>query len=105
MRTRDITGWIRVGAVGFAVLAAAATTIEAGREGKGSAPPAASSSPHDPLADELERCNALTPASSRDEACERAWAENRRRFLGTAHDVAGPPHAVGKSTATSDVSP
>ena len=105
MQPRDITGWIRVSAVGFAVLAAAATTIEAGREGKGSAPPASSSSTHDPLAAELERCNALTPASSRDEACERAWAENRRRFLGTAHDVPGPFHAVVKSTSTSDGAP
>ena len=105
MRTRDITGWIRVGAVGFAVLAAAATTIEAGREGKGSAPPASSPSTHDPLAAELERCNTLTPASSRDEACERAWAENRLRFLGTRHDVASPPHSSVEPMATSEGAP
>ena len=102
MRPRDITGWIRVGAIGFAVLAAAATTIEAGRDEKWSAPLASSSSTHDRLAAELERCNTLTPASGRDEACERAWAENRRRFLGTPHDVPGPFHAVVKSTSTSD---
>ena len=105
MRTRDITGWIRVGAVGFAVLAAAATTIEAGREGKGSAQPAASSSTHEGLAAELERCNTLTPASGRDEACERAWAENRRRFLGTTHDVPGPPRSVTEPIAQSDGAP
>ena len=105
MQRHDITAWIRVGAIGFAVLAAAATTIEAGREGMGSAPPASSSSTHDPLAAELERCNALTPASSRDEACERAWAENRLRFLGTVHDVPGSTRTAVKSTATSDGSP
>jgi len=55
MRSRDITGWIRVGAVGFAVLAAAATTIKTGREEKGSALLASSSFTHDRLAAELER--------------------------------------------------
>ena len=105
MQRRDITGWIRVGAVGFVVLAAAATTIEAGREGKGSAPSAASSSTHDGLAAELERCNTLTPASGLDEACERAWAENRRRFLGTRHGVAGPTHSPVEPIATSDGAP
>ena len=105
MQPRDITARIRVGAVGFAVLAAVATTIETGREGKGSAPQAASSSTHDPLGAELEHCNTLTPASSRDEACERAWAENRRRFLGTRHDVASPLHSSVEPMATSDGAP
>jgi conjugative transfer region protein TrbK len=97
MQPRDITGWIRVGAVGFAVLAAVATTIETGREGKGSAPPASSSPTLDPLA--------LTPASSRDEACERAWAKNRRRFLGATHDVPGPSRIVIEPIAPSDGAP
>ena len=105
MQPRDITAWIRVGAVGFAVLAAVATTIETGREGKGSAPQAASSSTHDGQAAELERCNTLTPASGRDEACERAWAENRRRFLGNRRDVPAPSRAVIKSTSSSDGAP
>lgn len=105
MQPRDITGWIRVGAVGFAVLAAVATTIETGREGKRSAPQAASSSTHDPLAAELERCNAQKPASSRDEACERAWAENRRRLLNTRQHVAVPPHSSVEPIAPSDGAP
>ena len=105
MRPRDITGWIRVGAIGFAVLAAAATTIESGRDEKWSAPLASSSSTHDRLAAELERCNTLTPASGRDEACERAWAENRRRFLGTTHDVPGPSRSVIEPIAPSDGAP
>jgi conjugative transfer region protein TrbK len=95
----------RIGAIGFAVLAAAATTIEAGREEKGSAPSASSSSTHDRRATELERCNTLTPASGRDEACERAWAENRRRFLGTTHDVPGPSRSVIEPIAPSDGAP
>jgi conjugative transfer region protein TrbK len=105
MQRHDITAWLRVGAIGFAVLAAAATTIEEGREEKGSAPAASSSPTHDPLAAELERCNALTPASGRDEACERAWAENRRRFLGTRQHVAGRPHSSVQPTATSENAP
>jgi len=105
MRTRDITGWIRVGAVGFAVLAAAATAIETGQEGNRPAPSASSSSTHDRLAAELERCNTLTPASGRDEACERAWAENRRRFLGTTHDVPGPSRWIFEQIAPSDGAP
>jgi len=105
MQRHDITAWIRVGAIGFAVLAAATTMIEAGREGQGSAQPAASSSTHDGLAAELKRCNTLAPASGRDEACERAWAENRRRFLGNRRDVPAPSRAVIKSTSSSDGAP
>ena len=105
MQRHDITGWIRVGAVGFVVLAAAATAIETGQEGNRPAPPAASSSTHDRLAAELGRCNALTPASSRDEACERAWAENRLRFLGTRQHVAVPPHSSVEAIGTSEDAP
>ena len=105
MQRHDITAWIRVGAIGFAVLAAAATTIETGREGQRSAPPTASSSTHDGLAAELKRCNTLAPASGRDEACERAWAENRHRFLGTRQHVAGRPQSSVEPTAASENAP
>ena len=35
----------------------------------------------DPLSIELTRCLALGEAGARDQACLRAWANNRRRFL------------------------
>jgi conjugative transfer region protein TrbK len=35
----------------------------------------------DPLASELNRCQALAMAAKDDAACEAAWAENRRRFF------------------------
>jgi len=36
----------------------------------------------DPLRAELRRCQALGAAAAQDESCLKAWAENRRRFLG-----------------------
>ena len=35
----------------------------------------------DPLSIEFARCLALGEAGARDDACLRAWADNRRRFL------------------------
>jgi len=78
----DVTVWLRAGALGFVMLALAATAIEVGREGGERTVHSRSASARDPLAVELERCNAIALASGRDEACARAWAENRRRFIG-----------------------
>ncbi|MFN8831649.1 MAG: putative entry exclusion protein TrbK-alt [Labrys sp. (in: a-proteobacteria)] len=38
--------------------------------------------PADPLTAEMSRCAAIGEAALEDEACRRAWAEHRRRFLG-----------------------
>src|SRR3546814_5100152 len=35
-----------------------------------------------PLRTELTRCQQLGEAATRDQFCLRAWADNRRRFLG-----------------------
>ena len=78
-----MTRWLRAAGIAFAVLALAASAIEVSREGRGTAPPVPAAAALDPLAIELGRCNTVTPAEPRDEACERAWAENRRRFLGS----------------------
>ena len=95
MRSDDIARWLRAGAIGFAVLALAATALEVSREGGGSAAPTSSGSAPDPLAGELERCNAIAPTGPRDEACERAWAENRRHFLGAPTHSATAPSLIG----------
>ena len=87
MPANDMTRWLRAAGISVAVLALAASAIEVSREGRGTAPPAPAEAALDPLAVELGRCNTVTPAEPRDEACERAWAENRRRFLGQARAV------------------
>jgi conjugative transfer region protein TrbK len=45
------------------------------------APPPAPSTPGDPLARELVRCQGLGMAAEDDAGCKAAWAENRRRFF------------------------
>lgn len=74
----------RLGAIVFVAVAITATAIEMNRkeepaESWASGPPAATS--HDPLREELIRCQSLGEAGPRDPACLRAWAENRNRFL------------------------
>ena len=83
--------WIRAGAIGFAMLAFSTTIIEVGRNGAGSMGDPRPAVLRDPLTAELQRCSTLAPTSARDEACERAWAENRRRFLGIPPGAAGTP--------------
>ena len=87
MPANDMTRWLRAGGIAVAVLALAASAIEVSREGRGAAPPVPPVVAVDPLAFELGRCNTVTPTGPRDEACERAWAENRRRFLGQTRAV------------------
>jgi len=105
MPGRTFTGWFRAGAVGFVVLALAASVIEVGREGGERTDAPRSASARDPLAAELERCNAITPASGRDEACERAWAENRRRFLGAKPAVSAGLDAAAHPSAPAGARP
>jgi len=75
----------RLGALVFIAIAITATAIEMNRnegpvESWGPSQPNMALS--DPLRDELFRCQALGEAGPRDPACLRAWADNRRRFLG-----------------------
>ncbi len=82
------------------MLALAASAVEVSREGKKSVEPAPVGAAQDPLAIELERCNTITPTSARDDACERAWAENRRRFLGASRPSGSVPAATTTQPAT-----
>lgn len=72
---------VRIGALAFVALAIAATTFEMARQEAQDA--ALVVTPHvgGPLAAELERCKTITPEMEPDATCERAWAENRRRFF------------------------
>ena len=51
------------------------------RERAGGAVPSSGLILTDPLSIEFARCLALGEAGARDDACLRAWADNRRRFL------------------------
>lgn len=76
----------RIGAVVFVALAVTATAIDMNRSDAG--PETAteklpSIARHDPLDDQLARCSQAGEAGARDTGCLKAWADNRRRFLGT----------------------
>jgi conjugative transfer region protein TrbK len=63
----------------------------------------ATAHPVDALSRELERCRTITPEQlGSDEACQRAWAKNRRHFFALDHDLAKP---LAKSTPTSPSQP
>lgn len=74
----------RLGAIVFVAVAITATAIEMNRSGERHDDPVTQPSvvTRNPLRAELARCGAMGEAGGRDPACLRAWAENRRRFLG-----------------------
>ena len=75
----------RIGAIAFVALAIVATAIETTRHDDPVDDAATIARPvveRDPLAVELVRCGEIGEAGGRDPSCLRAWAENRRRFLG-----------------------
>ncbi len=95
MGSNDISRWLRAGAIGVTALALAAAALDVRQEGGGSVTPASSGFALNPLAVELERCSALTSTSARNGACERVWAENRRRFLGATSHAPAAPASIG----------
>jgi conjugative transfer region protein TrbK len=87
------------GASGFALVAVAVivAAVHFAHDTPGIPPhPADASAPADPLASELNRCQALAMAAKDDAA---AWAENRRRFFTyrSAPSAAVTPAAAPKS--------
>lgn len=46
----------------------------------------------EPFGDKLARCRDAGMKAAEDESCRKAWAENRRRFLGTEN--AGTPPKI-----------
>jgi conjugative transfer region protein TrbK len=74
----------RLAAVVFVAFAIIATVIEMTRKETALTEASVTSAVMpvgDPLHDELIRCQLLGEAGAHDDACLRAWAENRRRFL------------------------
>ena len=76
----------RVAAIGLAAVAITLGVIQM-REPSPSPPGPlaidAQVAPVDPLREELRRCQAIGVEAASDRTCLRAWAENRRRFLGS----------------------
>lgn len=85
----------RIGAVVFVAFAVVATAIEVNRPADRADDQTTQRPPlvtRDPLDAELTRCSGIGEAGSRDPSCLKAWAENRRRFLGQPTTIA--PSAV-----------
>jgi conjugative transfer region protein TrbK len=61
-------------------------------------PPA--STPSDPLARELARCQGIGMAAEDDADCKAAWAENRRRFFTLPPDASAVGPATEQKTPT-----
>src|SRR6266498_5168430 len=77
------------------VLGAAMTAAFMALRGNGSQEASSPRSPRpggEPAKVELARCRAIGMAAIADEACRKAWAENRRRFLQPSQPAA--PYAV-----------
>ncbi len=83
----------RIGAIVFVAVAITATAIEMNRKDDRPidfAPRGRPVATEDPLAAELLRCSEIGEAGTRDPGCLRAWAENRRRFLGHPAPASSP---------------
>lgn len=83
----------RVGAIVFVAVAITATAIEMNRKDVSTDVLATQGPPitaRDPLASELLRCSKIGEVGTRDPDCLKAWAENRRRFLGRPAPASSP---------------
>jgi conjugative transfer region protein TrbK len=84
----------RIGAIGFVTFAITATAIELSRKDE---PPlyrsvaAVTETSLDPLKAELQRCQQLGEAGTRDPACLQVWADNRDRFLKPSQPLQSQP--------------
>ena len=92
----------RIGAIVFVALAIVAAVIDMNRPDDRQADftmPGPAIIARDPLDAELARCSGLGEAGPRDPSCLKAWAENRRRFLGQPA-AAIAPSAPGDTPAS-----
>ncbi|TPW28125.1 putative entry exclusion protein TrbK-alt [Pararhizobium mangrovi] len=84
----------RIGAAAFVGLAATVTAIEmTKRDAAPPSPPVLTDhapAPVDPMHRLLVRCQRLGAEATRDPVCLKAWADNRRRFLGSDRPAVEP---------------
>lgn len=96
----------RIGAIVFVALAITATAIEMNHKDVAPETFPTQSRPvtaRNPLDAELLRCSEAGEAGARDPACLKAWAENRRRFLGQPAPDASTAPASQAGPATPEV--
>ncbi|MBN9506901.1 MAG: putative entry exclusion protein TrbK-alt [Altererythrobacter sp.] len=93
----------RIGAVIFIAIAITMTAIEMSRAPEPAREaPAVVADPSgtiDPLLIELRRCQSVGASGASDPDCLRAWAENRRRFLG---DSARPAARIAEDASAQE---
>lgn len=75
----------RIGAVAFVAIALTMTALSLREEPEGTRPEMIDvwEPDGDPLPAQLKACNAMGEAALSSPDCQAAWAEKRRRFLGT----------------------
>lgn len=79
---------LRLIAIGMGGIAALMAAIELADSVTPPAARAPATRDEDPLRAQLMRCRTITPEDlATDAACQAAWAENRRRFFGSAGDT------------------
>jgi conjugative transfer region protein TrbK len=94
---------INIGAI-VVLLAVVVMDVRALSDGSVSNPASlATAHPADALSRELERCRTITPEQlASDDACQRAWAKNRRRFFALDNH---PPEPSAKNIPASPSQP
>jgi conjugative transfer region protein TrbK len=92
-----------VGTMIFVGIATTATVIEFNRADDRTENPITVARPtttRNPLRAELARCGSIGEAGARNPSCLRAWAENRRRFLGQPEPMTSAAPITSQAPAT-----
>lgn len=100
----DTKLFARIGAGAFVAVALTMTALQLREERKARLPEVITvAEPEgDPLAATLRDCGARGEQALESPACRAAWAEKRRRFLGTAGKPGGAVTAAEAATEASD---
>lgn len=72
---------IRLGIGALVLTAILATLLEISRQSEMVIEPVPAQNTSDPARAELRRCQEIGEAAMQDDACLKAWAENRQRFM------------------------
>lgn len=95
----DTKLFARIGAVAFVAIAITMSALQLREERVPPVPEVVdvTDPDSDPLPEQLRQCNAMGEAATRDPICHAAWAEKRRRFLGSKSEAGNPAPATSTS--------